>query len=339
MARMDVSNALSPAWNHMVQLLFRPFSLKTWLALGFVSMLAAQGGGGNFNMGNNNTSRGGGPGQSPSGTEIIHWITNHLPLIIGGIVLLIIIGLLFSWISSVMRFVYIEQLTRNPRAIREPFHRLRSYGTSYFFWRIGFGLIALVIMGLLVGIPVAIGVSSGSSNAGAVAIVVILAILIGIPVILALVIIAMLANDFVIPTMYTRNLRVIDAWRVAWPLIKQNSGQIALYILLLIVIGIATAIASIFVVLASLLILAIPLGLLAGIGWAGWNAVGHTFSAGFISLVAILGIIALSLLSFVLSCLLQPATAFRRSFALVAWGQADPSMSLIPARQAPPTEP
>jgi len=40
MQRMDIGRAIEPAFRHMADMLFRPFALRMWLALGFTFMIA-----------------------------------------------------------------------------------------------------------------------------------------------------------------------------------------------------------------------------------------------------------------------------------------------------------
>jgi len=48
---ISVIDPITPAWNHMVRILFKPFAFKKWLALGFCAFLAQCGeqGGNGFN--------------------------------------------------------------------------------------------------------------------------------------------------------------------------------------------------------------------------------------------------------------------------------------------------
>ncbi len=49
---MRVTESLSPAWEHMKRVLFRPFNLGTWFSFGFIFFLqsCAEGGGSSFNF-------------------------------------------------------------------------------------------------------------------------------------------------------------------------------------------------------------------------------------------------------------------------------------------------
>jgi len=55
MQRMDIGRAIEPAFRHMADMLFRPFALRMWLALGFTFMIAygLAGPSGNFRIPSN----------------------------------------------------------------------------------------------------------------------------------------------------------------------------------------------------------------------------------------------------------------------------------------------
>jgi len=57
---ISVFDPLTPAWNHMVRILFKPFAFKKWCALGFCAFLAqcGQQGGNPSNFLNNQNSSG-----------------------------------------------------------------------------------------------------------------------------------------------------------------------------------------------------------------------------------------------------------------------------------------
>lgn len=323
---MNVGEAIVPAINHTKRVLFRPFAIRKWLALGFASMLAFGGGGGSFNV--NLPSSGDAPSE-----EMIHWVVTHMPLIVAGTVLLFAVGLALSWLASVFKFVYINQLTRDPRAIREPFGRFMGLGTSYFLWTLAFGLTILVAVAVLVGAPLLAAFVGFRGQFGAAHVLAIIwAVIAVIVIVIAAGVIDVFAGDFVTAAMFVRSVRVVDGWRTVLPIIRANAGQSVLYVLMLIAIGIVTAIGSIIVMIAVLIAFLIPGGVLALIGWAIHSAGG--WSPLMIGYCAIMGLVLLLAFGYVMSCAMQPFVVFRRTFALVVLGQADASLATVP--ETPP---
>lgn len=332
---MDVVQGFGPAWERMAQVLFRPFELKKWLALGFISLIAYAGSG-NFNVGNWGNNGGGNHDKSLSllGTPDIVSVIGASAAVIAAVVALVALGILWSWLASIFHMIYIDDITRNSGAVREPFARLKGLGTSYFLWRLVFGFIILFALGILVALPlVAVFVPNGVGVPAKV-IAVIWAVFVGLGIIFFGVLADVFARDFVTATMYVRGIRIMEAWRIVLPILRANVGQIALYVLLLIAIAMGMALFSVIMLLAALIVFAIPAGILFGIGYLIWAAAHLTpESAGGIALIVIgipLGISLILAFVYALQCAYQPAEIFRRAYALVVWGQADPSFVTIP---------
>ena len=330
MARMDVGNGIQPAWENMVRVLFRPFSLRKWLSLGFISLIAygMSGGGGGFNVPGNygGNQHPNWPGHNPW-PEIMHF----LPLIILGFIVLVAIGLLVSWIGSVFHFIYVDNLVRNSGAIAEPFGRFRRQGTSYFLWRLVFGLIYMALILSIVAVVVfsVLAASHGGGSAGLMVLAIVVGVLVIIPLVIVAAIIDLFVRDFVTTVMYVRGVGIMEAWSIAWPIIKQNAGQVALYILILIALAIAIGMFGLVVALLGLVVVGIPVGILSAVAILAGKAMGLTWTVPVIAVAATFGCIVLVGWVYLAQCAIQPALAFRRSYALVVMGQADPSLATI----------
>ncbi|MHB0999464.1 MAG: DUF7544 domain-containing protein [Armatimonadota bacterium] len=324
MAKIDFNSAANLALDHTKEVLFKPFSLKKWLALGFVSLFASTMGG---------SSGGDFPdtdkiSKNYDSSQGLQWIQHHWELLALATLAIIIISIFLVWISSVFNFIYTDQIVQNHGKIREPFARFKSLGTSYFWWSIVYGAAVIIAIGVFVVLPGLLIAASGSTSALGI-IAIIFAVIMLIVIVLASIIIGIFARDFVLPTMYVRNIRVMQAWHEVLPLLKENAGQLVVYLLLLIAIGIASAIIVLFAVLAAFLIIFIPAGILAAIGFMLWTAFHLTWTTPIIVLAVIVGIIMIMVLILIVQCLSQPALVFARSFALAVLGQADPSLATI----------
>ena len=97
--QISALDPITPAWNHMVRILFKPFAFKKWLALGFCAFLAQcgeqSGNGSNLWINQGNTS---------SFDNAKNWIeSNYATFITWAIIVLLIflaIALFITWISS-----------------------------------------------------------------------------------------------------------------------------------------------------------------------------------------------------------------------------------------------
>ena len=335
MPRMEVGNAIAPAFQHMVRVLFKPFELKKWLALGFITLLASSGGGGgNYNFGNWGGRDSDVPGRL---SDITSWLLHYWPLLALGALVIVVLSLILTWLASVFHMIYIDDITRSSGAIREPFARLKGIGTSYFLWRLAFGLTVLVLLVTLIGLPLVwvFLLARGTGTEAKIAAVV-LAVCIGISLIILSIIIDTFARDFVAPAMYVRGVGVIAGWRIVLPILRANVGQVVLYLLLLIALSIGVGLFALLVTVILALIILLPVGGLAFLGYLIGKAAGLTWTIPVIATVATFGLIVGLGFVYLTNCALQPASAFLRAFSLVVLGQADPSLVTVPTGTPPP---
>lgn len=331
---IDVSQAVGHAFRHMTRVLFRPFKLRKWLALALVSFFAYGGGGYYSNFPSNWGNSGSG---NPFPPDAVRWITQHLvliALIFGG---LVILGFVLSWLSSVLKFVYIDEIIRNTAEIAGPFKRLMGRGTSYFLWTLIYGLVVIAMIMLLIVLPLVLVFIPGLgaplwAKVGAV----IWAVGIGIPLLILSALIDLFARDFVVAAMYVRGVGVMDGWRTVLPILRAHPGQILLYILLLFALSLGFGAASILAAGLMLVVLAIPFGLLALIVYLLVETMGFGWNPATIGTAVGLGIFALIAWLYSTQVVLQPIWVFRRAYALIVLGQADPSLETIPAELPPP---
>lgn len=323
---MNIGDAITPALTHTSRVLFRPFALRKWLAMGLVSMLAGVGGGGN---GHSNWPTDKSGDMDDIGRSAGAWIMEHLALIVVAAILLFAVSLVFAWLGSVFKFVYLNQITRNPTAIREPFVRFIGAGTSYFLWEIVFSLVVTLAVVVLIALPVVLAFIAETSLVVRI-IAVAWAVIVGLAIIVFASVTQIFARDFVLSTMFARGVKVMQAWRTVIAIIRANAGQSVLYLLLLMVISLVSTIGT-FIALAFVgLAFLIPGGVLAVIGWAIWAASGQHWSPVLIGYAATMGLALVLAFSYTLVCALQPFLVFRRAYALVVLGQADPSLATIP---------
>ena len=328
MAKMDVGNGLRPAWRNMVRVLFRPFSLTKWLSLGFISLIAYCGQGGFHANLPGNWSDG---GHTDWPSNPIPWIMEYWPLLLLGFLILMAISLLISWVASVLHFVYVDDIVRSSAAIKEPWARLRSRGTSYFLWRLVFGFLYLIVFLIVVGTPViwAFTIAHGAHNALKV-LAIVWAVLTAIPLFVIGVLIDLFVRDFVTTAMYAKGVGIMEGWRIAWPLIKENAGQVALYVLILIALSFAIGMFGLIVFFGLLMVVGIPIGVLVAVAIFAGKEMGLEWSAPVIAIAVSLGVLFLMGFTYLVNTATQPADVFRRSYALAVMGQADPSLETLP---------
>ena len=109
---MNISaiDPITPAWNHMVRILFKPFEFKKWMLLGFCAFLAQCGegaGSGNGSNWSNSSNR-----QDFDFDTAKQWVESNMGLVVGIVIgsftLLIVIALLVNWLSSRGKFMLLD---------------------------------------------------------------------------------------------------------------------------------------------------------------------------------------------------------------------------------------
>ncbi len=239
---ISVIEPISQAIEKTKQILFNPFDMSKWFAIGFCAWLAnlcqggGSGGGGNFGSGNHGHN---------AGQTVQDAFANHLPLIItvGSIlaVLFIALMLVFLWLSSRGRFMFLHCVANNIGEVKRPWHKFREQSNSLFLFRLTVGLITFVCIAVLGGLGALVVVMfrNNSDQMGAAGISIIIAIaLVLIPMFIILAVFLKLTKDFVVPLMYLRGTGTLDGWRELMKTLGQNKSNFLLYLLFQLAISI-----------------------------------------------------------------------------------------------------
>ena len=248
--KISVIDPISAAIAKAKEILFQPFDLGKWFVIGFCAFLAtlAQSGMGGGSGGGGGNWRSGNHGRGMQGFDgIREAIMSNLPivLIFGSIALLVGIALtlLFLWLSSRGQFMFVHCIAENKAEVKRPWSKYLNVGNSLFLFKFAVWGISLICIGLLTGIGALLFFTIGSGGArvqamGALMIVLPILLLV-VPLVIALTIFVKFTNDFVMPIMYLRGCRCVDAWREFASLLKINKANFAIYLLFQIVINMA----------------------------------------------------------------------------------------------------
>lgn len=244
---------LGRAWRRMTVLLFRPFDLVKWLTLALCAWLARlfDGGGGNGRVG-------GGHGGSVNAADLRdglrqaieglgrawEWVTGHwgaTVVVFVGVPLLLGIVLTVLWLSSRFKLIYLDNLVQRRADIVLPWRRLGKLGDSLFVFRVGFGLVCLVIAATLVALVVGLGVFSlaGGANAWGIAGIVFWGLLF-LAFVIVVAYLGLFLESFVVPIMYRHNLTAIAAWRAFLPWLSAQTTSFLLYGLFVLLLFVVT---------------------------------------------------------------------------------------------------
>ncbi|MFT4593404.1 MAG: hypothetical protein ACI9JK_001116 [Phycisphaerales bacterium] len=256
--KISVVDPITPAWNHMVLILFKPFEFKKWLTLGFCAFLSqcSEGGGSGFNYfpKTGNTYQG-----------MYGWIENNFStfITIACLALFAILALIFFlvWISSRGNFMLIDGIVKNRGAISEPWNEYKREGNSLCLFSICLMLLYIIVFVVLGASSFAIAIPDVQSQEftgfGIAAIVVgsIFLLL----YILASVFVAFFVKIFVIPTMYIKRISAMEAWKIAWVELHQpNRWSSVLLLLMVLLFSLGAGFTAMFAVCATCCIGALP---------------------------------------------------------------------------------
>ena len=254
---------ITPAWNHMVRILFKPFDFKKWLLLGFCAFLAQCGEGGGGNWGNGNISSG--PSSDSDLNEVGNWISNNVGLTIliasGCVLLFVLVGLLITWLSSRGKFMLLDGIVKNRGAVKEPWTEFKTEGNSLFLFRIVVAILAFVVI-LIIGAIIAIiaspDIQTETFGAAGITAIIVGAILIFAYIIFCIAL-AFFISAFLVPTMYIQRVKSKEGMRIAWQtLCKGNLGNAFLLGLMMFFLGIGVAVIGVAVTCATCCIAALP---------------------------------------------------------------------------------
>ena len=294
---ISVIDPIGPAFEKVKTILFRPFDLGKWFVIGFCAWLAFLGSGGGGNGGGG--GRGGRPPDIGQAKEFVlenlGWI---IPVALTVVVLIIVLWLVFTWLSSRGRFMFLHCVAENKAEVKVPWTKFRQHANSLFLFRIVLGLIGFAAIGLpllLAGGLIAIMVAGNIPGVAAVlCIVMIVLMIVAISIILGL--ISKFTMDFVVPIMSLRTTSCTAGWREFLTILSVNKVRFVLYILFQIVIAIA---------------------------------IGAIFSIGFCIGCCLCCVSLLLLIPYIGTVILLPVLVFKRAYSLLYLGQFGPEFDVF----------
>lgn len=328
---ISATDVIEPAFRHAKEQLLRPFRFGQWARLAFVGLLAGEmgsSGGCNFNYPLNppNTPHAPYPASHAFlGGNFPAQLAEHAALFAPLIAALVVVGIgllvLFTYISSVMRFILFDSIVARECHIRAGWTRRKEPGFRLFVWRLWFMLATLAAFLLVVGVPLwrvwALGWFKDARDhvlgfvLGGIVLFLILLILL-----IVVAVINVMTKDFVVPQMALENIEVMEGWRRLWEWIKNEKGGYAGYIGIKIVLAIGATIAQVIVTLIAMFALVIIMGLVGVAAFFGGRAAGWTWNPYTIALAVVLGCIALAIIIFVAALIAVPVIVFFPAYSI-----------------------
>ena len=259
---ISVTNPIDSAMKRTKKVLFTPFEIGIWFKLGFCVFLANLGQGGGFSYQFMQIFGNVGAGGAGSNEQ---WIKDNpglfIAIMVGVLLVIIALFLTLSWLSSRGKFMFLDGVVQGRGAVVEPWREYKKEGNSLFKFRVCLGLLWIVMLGVIGVLCVLIAlpdINTETFGGYAIAAIVVGSIL-GISGFLTLAYTGAMLNDFVTPIMYTRRMTSKAAFGLFWrEILVSNKGTIALFYLMLIVIGMAMGMISMMVMCATCCLAALP---------------------------------------------------------------------------------
>src|SRR5436309_1360711 len=149
-ASVSVTVPVGLAIDRVKRLLFQPFDLGKWFAIGFGAWLAhlgEQGTYANFNVGSHHGQGGGVHQQFEHARDYVmsnlHWL---VPLIAGVVIACLILGLVFLWLNCRGKFMFLHCVALDKAEGAAPWRKFAREGNSLFWFRCVLGLIGFVLI-------------------------------------------------------------------------------------------------------------------------------------------------------------------------------------------------
>lgn len=286
MGKINYWTPIERAWNRMVTVLFRPFDLGKWMVIGFTAFLANCGrssgsgssGGGNSGGGNPFGNQGSqcGQGNDFSFREMVETVQDycinfwedHAALIllctILGLLLIVAISVLVSWINSRGQFMFLDNVLKNRGAVKEPWATYRREANSLmvfqvlFEWALLF-IVLILLFGIVLSVlPMLMAEQWMVSKLLAIGFILLVLLVSG----WVFSFIRMVLSQFIVPLMYQRRISVREGWSVFSALLKRNFWRFILYGLMLfvvdLVLGMAILLGILLTCCTAFLLLVIP---------------------------------------------------------------------------------
>jgi MFS family permease len=312
---LSPTQALAAAFHDTVQLLAKPVDAKRWLKLSVLCLFL---GGGTPSAAFNWTlgSLPGDIGLHGVMGRVRTAVSEHIWLI--ALAAVVGLGLLLGvlYLRSVFRFVLVDAILTREVRVRQGLRSTRRTARSYFCWLLG---AITVISGALVGggalaYPYLRSPLVGEMRSFAFWIMLVAVLAVEVLIGLAMAMIIVLTDDFVVPMMYAEDVPLLPAWRKLQDKLRAEPGPFAAYVLLRFCLAVATSVATLFLLFPTLLGLfstAIVAGALAllslhvlGFAWS-WNPVTVLIASAALAMLVSLVLVILSVVGMPAQVLIQ----------------------------------
>lgn len=162
-----------------------------------------------------------------------------------------------TWLKARGHFIFTDCIVRNQAAIAAPWREYRNEGNSYFLFLLAVMFVILLLAGLIVGSAFGLGwLKQGTDDTGSIASIGLIVFLFVFWV--SIVIFLSIAAYFMVPVMYRKRCRAVQAFRDVTLLMMHHAGSFFLFCLFGVVLILAVLMIGVIVTCATCCLAALP---------------------------------------------------------------------------------
>ena len=308
-----------------------PVDRGVWLRLAVVVFFLSGGSGvgslPNFSWQIGAGDVGGSVDTPPPDAAPVEFVEEYLPLIVGVVAVFALVGLVFSFVGSVMEFVLVDALRQESVSVREMFREHVRKGLSLFAFQFALFVLTLGIVGGTGAVLVWPAIDGGDA---ALAFGVLLTGLVAVFVVVLAALVYVATVAFVVPTMLAEDRGLRSAWGRFWGVLRGNIAQFLVYaaVRVALLVGLGVVAGTVVGIVGFLLV--IPFGILAGIVFFG---TGGTLSVGVAVGLGVLAVLYVLTLLAAVAIVQVPLKTYTRYYELLVLGDIDSELDLVAERR------
>jgi hypothetical protein len=350
-------DVIGSAFEHTKQQLTHPFRFGQWARLALLGLATGE------------ISSGGGCSNFRSLSDLPSKFPNHAgnfvsdpsnplsrlgldwaaiaSILIVAVVGFLVLGLVWIYIASVSRFVLFESVLRKHCELGAGWARWQAQGLRFFGWQLALSIVSLVVAAILflpLLLPVLATMRNNQQPGPAMLLALVPMFLVFGAFALVMMLIAVLAKDFVVPLMAVDNIGVLEGWRRMVTMMRTDGLAYAGYIGMKIVLAIGSAVLFGIVGATVAVVFLVPVGILGVITVIVAKGAGLGWNVFTITAAIVAGVILLAVLLYVVALVCVPVAVFFPAYAMYFLAERYPALRALlypppPAAEPPPLPP
>lgn len=347
MQPLSATDAIAPAWQHTRRLLLGPRNPRLFFKIAAVAFFAEMA---NFSFSfARPTHSGHGGGVSPV------FLGAVVAIVLACVAIGFVVGAVLFYLSSRLQFTLFHIVLRSETEVAPIWRRYaaatwRWMGLKLLFFLAALACVTPIFIPAVLYFIHAISLQSHGDHSHIVSFILTMFAFVVTVILFAITVavITILLRDFAVPSMALEGTPLRETLRRVVALTRAETGQVALYVLLRVCLGIAGTFVSYMLLGVLALIVGAPLG---GVGFGLWttlHAAGTAARAGMISGWVLLALALLAVIAVGVICLFGYLFTFLQAYAIFFLGGryplmgqllAEPPAPVLPAAQPQPWTP